>query len=165
MAYGDVRSYGWIDVVSDGDDAASEEQKDYLKAFFNRAGEEIPEDEPIGGGWEYKDFLLEELYLDNNGLSSRPEIYLTGRIGSLFTAFSIPVFENDLQDFARELAEAVGIEPADYDSGLYIAPDEFSEVRERTCDGQGRINLGMDYAGTDVRVVVIPTSDGNTPGD
>lgn len=58
-----------------------------------------------------------------------------------------------MKKLVEDLAEEVTIDRER--AGLYLPPDDFEEVRTKTADAQGRVNLGIDRAGKDVKVVVI----------
>jgi hypothetical protein len=112
--------------------------------------EDSADDEWLGG-YNKGDFELEELYVENY---DEPEIVINGTISGVYLGLSIPVKNNkEMQKIVEKLNKVVTIDKES--SGLYLKPKDFTEVRTRKADPQGRINLGKEYADKEIRVVVM----------
>jgi hypothetical protein len=104
------------------------------------------------GGYNEGDFQLEEMYVDSH--TNPEELVVNGNIGDVFVGLNIPIKNNkQMQKIAKQINKVVTIDKES--SGLYLKPKDFTEVRTRKADPQGRINLGKDYADKEVRVVVL----------
>lgn len=100
------------------------------------------------------DFEMDEIYVDT--WDNNKKIRFSGTIDGLYIGGTIPLYANDqLKKFVRNLGDAVGVSTFDGSSGIFLEKEEIAEIRDKTADGQGRINLGKKYAGKDVEVVVI----------
>lgn len=127
-----------------------DKQENLLKSLKESFKDENLEDQWLGG-YNPGDFKLEEMYVkDYKDLS----LEIVGDIDNVLVSLSIPIKNNeDMQRIVEKLSQKVTIDTES--SGLYLKPNDFSEVRTKTADGQGRINLGSDRAGKDIRVVVL----------
>lgn len=70
----------------------------------------------------------------------------------------IPIREcKKTKQMVRDLAELTDMKVSETrkGTGLFLKPEDFEEVRKKTTDAQGRINLGVERAGKDVKVVVL----------
>ena len=109
-----------------------------------------------------EDFKLDEMYVDTG---RNPSLRLCGVIGEtgmyVNLDFELPREAKDVKRLARNMSEIAGLEVLDQGntSGLYLAPDDFQEVRTKTADAQGRINMGLDAAGKDLKIVVIEVDE------
>lgn len=109
-------------------------------------------DEPWLGGYNPDAFKLDEMYVDSQ--KGDKTLQINGTIENIFLGLTIPIRNNDeMQKIVKELNKVVTIDKES--SGLYLKPGDFSEVRKKTADGQGRLNLGKEYAGEDVRLVIL----------
>jgi len=108
-------------------------------------------EKPWLGSYNTGAFELEEMYVDAH---NEPELTINGIIEDVFIGLNIPIKNNkEMQKIAEQINKVVTIDKQS--SGLYLKPKDFSEVRTRKADPQGRINLGKDYADKEVRVVVL----------
>lgn len=140
----------WTPNEADGD----EEKRKALQLIedLKSSMKEKNQSEQWVGGYDKGDFELEEMYIDR--MSTTPSLQLSGNISDVFIDLNIPIKNNkEMQKIAEEINKIVTIDKES--SGLYLKPKDFSELRSFTVGDQGRINLGKDYAGKDVRVVVI----------
>lgn len=118
---------------------------------YNTEKEEVYRDEAWLGGHSPSTFETEEIYVDtHNG----KHLHISGSIEEIHTSIYIPIEDNEsMRQIVKDLVEVVDINPDS--SGLFLKPSDFDEVRTKTADGQGRINLGIDRAGKDVKVVIL----------
>ena len=102
------------------------------------------------GGYNKGDFKLDEMYINNY---KDKTLDINGSIENVFVSLSIPIKNTEeMQKIAEQINKQVTIDKES--SGLYLKPKDFSEVRTKTADAQGRINLGKEHSGEDVRVVI-----------
>lgn len=108
-------------------------------------------EEPWLGNYNEGTFTLEEMYIEGH---KQPKLEINGKINSVYLSLSIPIKNNEeMQKIADQINKQVTIDKES--SGFYLKPKDFTEIRTKTADGQGRINLGKDYSGEDVRVVIL----------
>lgn len=108
-------------------------------------------EEPWLGSYNNESFTLDEMYIDGH---KQPKLEINGEINEVFLSLSIPIKNTDeMQKIADQINKQVTIDKES--SGFYLKPKDFTEIRTKTADGQGRINLGKDYGGEDVRVVIL----------
>lgn len=139
------------DINNDKEEKAEKADK-LVESLKESAYNEAEIEEPWLGGYNNGDFQLEELYVDSHQDPS--ELVVNGNIDDVFIGINIPIKNNDqMQKVAEQINKVVTIDKES--SGLYLKPKDFTEVRTRKADPQGRINLGKDYADREVRVVVL----------
>lgn len=110
------------------------------------------EDEETFGSYNIGSFQTGEIYIDT--FRGKNTLNITGIIEDVYTSIQIPLIpDKELIKITEKLVDIVDLKPKE--SGLFLTPDNFEEVRRKTADGQGRINLGSERAGKDVRVVVM----------
>lgn len=100
----------------------------------------------------------DELYVQSH--SGRTILRLCGesKESNVWVNIEFPLSKGgSTEQLARDLADAANLDIVDNpsQSGLFLEPSDFDEVRKRTADAQGRVNLGMDKAGEDVKVVIM----------
>jgi len=131
-----------------------EEKPEEAKALVESLQETVkPEnyEEPWLGSYNKGVFDIGEMYVDKH---NEPSLTLSGSIGEVFLSLNIPIKNNEsMQEIAEQINKFVTMDKES--SGLYLKPKDFTEVRTRKADPQGRINLGKDYADKEVRVVVL----------
>lgn len=137
----------WVPNKGNGQEKAKE--ADRLIESLKESVREKNQDEEWLGDYSVGSFELEEMYVNGDDL-----LTISGNIEDVFVNLNIPIKNNEqMQKIAQDINKVVTIDPES--SGLYLKPKDFSEVRNKTADGQGRINLGKDYSGENVRVVVL----------
>jgi len=115
---------------------------------------ETEEDDQEFGGFNCGDFDTEEIYVDMHS----KELHVSGNIGDFFVMLNIPIKEcKETKQMVKDLAELTDMRVGETrkETGLFLKPDDFEEVRKKTADAQGRINMGVERAGKDVKVVVL----------
>lgn len=126
-----------------------QEKREKLLEKFNEWKPSPDFNPPVSGN-----FNTDEIYVDD--YDNQTVIRVSGAIEGLYIGMEIPLYAgDDLKSFARNLAEEAGISTFQGNSGIFLEKGEIAEIRDKTADGQGRINLGKSYAGEDVEVVVI----------
>lgn len=126
-----------------------EERKNLIEKFQENEVDKAGFNPVLSG-----DFKMDEIYVDTH--SNNKKIRFSGYIDGLYIGGHIPLYANDqLKKFVRNLGDAVGISTFDGSSGIFLEKEEIAEMRDKTADRQGRINLGKKYSGEDVEVVVI----------
>jgi len=144
-----INGSGTLWVPNKADDK-TEEAEDLILSLENAVKPENQDDQWLGG-YNNGSFNLEEMYIDTHGDKT---LDINGQIENVFVSLSIPIKNTEeMQKIAEQINKEVTIYKKS--SGLYLKPKDFSEVRTKNADGQGRINLGKEHGGEDVRVVIL----------
>lgn len=119
---------------------------------YDTEEKEVVRDTPWLGGYNQGDFQTEEVYVhESNGTKY---LNVDGSIGEVFVGIDIPIKNTEeMQQIVEDMSQVVTIDKQS--SGLYLKPGDFSEILTKRADAQGRINLGKDRAGKDVKVVIL----------
>lgn len=101
-------------------------------------------------------FKTEEIFIDTY---SSPHLAISGVVNDIYIGLTIPLRKGDptLETLAKDLYSV--LEPdINIDltqSGMWLDAKDIKEKRLKTADGQGRINLGKQYNGQDVEIIVL----------
>lgn len=126
------------------------EAKQFVESLKESIKPENQDDQWLGN-YNTGSFELKEMYVDSHKGTS---LEITGSIEDIFIDLHIPIKNtSEMQKIAKEINKVVTIDKES--SGLYLKPNDFSEIRRKTADGQGRVNLGKEKAGEEVRLVVL----------
>lgn len=89
---------------------------------------------------------VDEMYLDDGRL------VINILFDDWYASLQVPLRPNrDLRGLLHDLNEQFDI--ASRESGYYLSNDDIDFVDTFTPDGQGRVTLGREYAGQDVRLI------------